>query len=345
MKTAKSQSPLTVAEIAALCKGEVKGNEHIKIEGFAHLETAEPFQACYVTSPKTLQNLKNSQAGLCILSPDIEATYAGRFPQDMSRLLVGNPRLAFAQAMQALFPKTVISPSISDKATISSDAEIGAGSCIEEGVFIGPKVRIGKRCHIRRSAVLDENVTLGDDCEIRPGAVLRDCELGSHVRVGIGTCIGSDGFGFVPTAEGFFDIPHVGGIVIGNHVSFGSHNVVQTGTFEPTRIGNCVRLGDCNLISHNCNIGDNSILAGMIGLAGSVTLGTGVQMGPRASANIGVIIGDGAKIGPSSAVQKDVPPNIEMFGTPAQPARDAYRQLAALKRLAKPSNTGQDSKR
>jgi UDP-3-O-[3-hydroxymyristoyl] glucosamine N-acyltransferase len=46
-------------------------------------------------------------------------------------------------------------------------------------------------------------------------------------------------------------------------------------------------------------------------------------------------IGCGARIGAQAGVMRDVPSGVDVVGSPAQPKRDFFRQVAALKRMAR----------
>jgi UDP-3-O-[3-hydroxymyristoyl] glucosamine N-acyltransferase len=46
-------------------------------------------------------------------------------------------------------------------------------------------------------------------------------------------------------------------------------------------------------------------------------------------------IGRGARIGAQAGVISDTPPGAEVLGSPAQPKRDFFRQVATLKRMAR----------
>jgi UDP-3-O-[3-hydroxymyristoyl] glucosamine N-acyltransferase len=45
-------------------------------------------------------------------------------------------------------------------------------------------------------------------------------------------------------------------------------------------------------------------------------------------------IGEGAQIGASSGLMRDVPAGERWFGTPAKPAREQFREQVTLQRLA-----------
>ena len=46
-------------------------------------------------------------------------------------------------------------------------------------------------------------------------------------------------------------------------------------------------------------------------------------------------IGQGAEIGAQAGVISDIAPDARVLGSPAQPIKDFFRQIAALKKMAK----------
>ncbi len=63
------------------------------------------------------------------------------------------------------------------------------------------------------------------------------------------------------------------------------------------------------------NLGDNVTLAGRVAVVDHINIGAN------------------AVVGATSLVTKDVPPGQVVWGTPARPAMDAKKEIAALRRL------------
>lgn len=75
------------------------------------------------------------------------------------------------------------------------------------------------------------------------------------------------------------------------------------------------------------------MIAGHAGLSGSCKIGKNVRLGGAVGIADHITIGDGAQIAASSGVMHDIPAGEYWGGTPATPARDQIRLLAATRKL------------
>jgi UDP-3-O-[3-hydroxymyristoyl] glucosamine N-acyltransferase len=86
-------------------------------------------------------------------------------------------------------------------------------------------------------------------------------------------------------------------------------------------------------IGHNVEIGAGSVLVAQSGISGSTKLGRFVVLAGQAGLAGHLTIGDGARIGAQSGVMRDVPPGVDMFGSPAMPSRQYWRWYTRLMKL------------
>ncbi len=160
--------------------------------------------------------------------------------------------------------------------------------------------------------------------------------LGARVYVYPGACIGQEWFGFASTGSGFLSVPHLGRVVLGDDVEVGANTTIDRGSTGDTVIG----AGSCpdNLvqIGHNVQLGRCCVVVAQVGIAGSAVLGDFVQIGGQAGVAGHLRNGQGARIGAQAGVMSDVPAGATVVGSPAQPRREVFRQIAALKRMARP---------
>lgn len=75
-------------------------------------------------------------------------------------------------------------------ASLSSFAELGAGSVVLAGARISPAVRIGRHCIINSGAVIEHDCTVGDFVHVSPNATLSGAvTVGEGTKIGIGACV------------------------------------------------------------------------------------------------------------------------------------------------------------
>jgi UDP-3-O-[3-hydroxymyristoyl] glucosamine N-acyltransferase len=164
--------------------------------------------------------------------------------------------------------------------------------------------------------------------------------LGDRVIVHAGAVLGSDGFGYVrDRGTGHYEkFPQVGRLEIGDDVEIGANSTIDRGALEVTRIGRGAKIDNLVHIGHNCQIGDDAVIAAQVGLSGSVSIGKGailggqVGIGEHAQIEEGVMLGGQAGVLPHKLVRGR---GVAFWGTPARPLREYLKQLAALARLAK----------
>ena len=177
---------------------------------------------------------------------------------------------------------------------------------------------------------------IGEDSTIGRGVVLLPrVRIGARVTIGAGAIIGEAGFGFAPGPDGAMRaIPHLAGVVVEDDVHIGALCTISAGTLSPTTIRSGAKLDAQVHIGHNCDIGEDTIIAAQSGLAGSVTVGRGVLMGGQVGIADHVTIGDHARIAAKSGVIGDVAANATVAGYPAVERQRWLRGLAELYKLA-----------
>ncbi|CAG0909689.1 unnamed protein product, partial [Cyprideis torosa] len=217
---------------------------------------------------EVLKRLKKMGAGAVILKQE----YAAQCP--VTALVSDNPYLAYAKAAQLLFPRST------GGGLRGENVVIGASSRVAVSADIGPNVIVGNRVEIGEGVVIGAGCVISDDCvigaftEIQPRvSILGGAEIGQHCLIHSGAVVGSDGFGFANEAGRWVKIPQVGKVVIGNHVDVGANTTVDRGAIEDTIIHDGVKLDNQIHIAHNVEIGEHTIMAGGVKIAGSTKIG------------------------------------------------------------------------
>lgn len=328
----------SLQEVASAVGARLVGDGSIEISGVASLESASETDLVFVEDEKHLAAALRSRAG-GIIAGDFAASVNSSLPL----LISEQPKLAFARAAKVLsersqakpatfaHPTAVVHPSavlgrdvrVDERAVIADGATVGDGSRIGAGSVISSAVKIGRGSEIYPNVTIYPGTTLGDRVVVHAGAVL-----------------GSDGFGYVRDRKtGHYEkFPQVGRLVIEDDVEIGANATVDRGALDETRIRRGAKIDNLVHIGHNCQIGEDVVIAAQTGLSGSIVIEKGAVLGGQVGIGEHAHIGEGVMLGGQGGV---LPNKIlrgkgaAFWGTPAQPLRQYLKQLATLSRLAK----------
>lgn len=183
---------------------------------------------------------------------------------------------------------------ISSLASVSKDAQIGQNVRIDPFAVIHEDVIIGNGTRIHSNVALYPGTRIGEDCEVFPGAVL----------------------GVVPQ-DLKFDNEYTT-VEIGNNTKIRECVTIHRGTSDKmkTAVGdNCLLMTYVH-VAHDCQIGNNVILASYTGLSGHVIIDDYAILEGKVAAQQFAHIGKHAFIGGASLIRKDVPPYIKAAREP-----------------------------
>jgi UDP-3-O-[3-hydroxymyristoyl] glucosamine N-acyltransferase len=313
------------------------GDGRIQVGNVASIQSAGPGDLVFVEDQKHLATALQSNAGAVIAGDSAAASKT-----DKPLLISDHPKLAFARAAEFLrddissnAPARHPAAVIHESAVLASGVRIDARSVIGADVHIGAQTRIGAGCAITAG------VKIGAGCEIYPNATIYpNTTLGNRVIVHSGAVLGSDGFGYVRDRQTghYTKFPQVGHLVIEDDVEIGANATIDRGALDETRIGRGAKIDNLVHIGHNCQIGEDVVIAAQTGLSGSIVIENGVILGGQVGIGEHATIGEGVMLGGQGGVL----PNkilrgkgVAFWGTPAQPLREYLKQLATLARLAK----------
>lgn len=327
---------MSAGEAAALAKIELATPQFASVElkAIASLEMASAGDLTFIAAKSLPVWDRPLSASAVICSADC----APSIPNGIAVLVSPKPKDSFATIGAAMYSSSLLddhfppgraSAFIAQTALIEEDVRISAGVVIGDlvsigsGTVVGPNASIGRGCQI------------GRNCHIGAGVTITNALIGDNVMLHPGVQIGQDGFGYVPAASGLRKMPHVGRVVIQNHVEIGANSTVDRGMLDDTLIGEGTKIDNLVQIAHNVRIGRNCVVAALCGLSGSVTLGDWVMLGGSAALADHVAVGDGAQIAARSGVMNDVPAGAKWGGAPAQPIKDFFREVAAVRSLVR----------
>lgn len=315
--------------IAQLLGCEIIGDGNVEIERIATLYDADAHSISFYHNPRYRKLLDNTRAGAVIISPSDVPTSPKFVP-----VLSDNPLDTFRKAMEIFYPPKEIPPYISPNAVIHPTAEIGQNVRIEHFAVI-EKAKIGSKTMIGAGTYIGEDVEIGEQCTIFPRVVIYPgVKIGNRVIIHSGAVIGSDGFGYSRTKTGEFKkIPQMGTVIIEDDVEIGANTAIDRATLGATKIGRGTKIDNLVQIGHNVEIGENCAIAGQAGVAGSCKIGNRVLLGGQTGLAGHLELGDGVVVYAQSGVDKSFPPDTILLGSPARPAEQTKRQLAALSLL------------
>jgi UDP-3-O-[3-hydroxymyristoyl] glucosamine N-acyltransferase len=303
------------------------------LTGLAPIETASPEMMSYIEGDKFAKFVSTTDASALVL-PMNEAIQAVANERGIAWVAAKEPRLLFAQVIKQFYqpfrlpvgihPSAIVETgvelgegvSIGAHATIQSGVKIGNGAIVHPNVVIYPDVEIGDRTILHANCTIHERTRIGADCVIHSGAV-----------------IGAEGFGFVPTATGWFKMEQAGYTVLEDRVEIGCNSTIDRPAVGDTRIGRDTKLDNLVHVGHGCQIGSNCALAAQVGLAGGVKVGNGVLLAGQVGVANQVTIGDRAIASSKTGIHSNVEPGAIVSGYPAVSHKLWLKTAAIVNRL------------
>ncbi len=331
--------PFTLAAVVDAAQAEAAPHR-LMLTGVAPLQTAAPDQVSFLDNRKYVPALEATRAGAVVVHPDM----AARTPAGCVAIVTPEPYVAWARVAALFHPLPPIRTGIHPSAVIDPTARIDPSAEIGPLVVIGAGASVGPRCRIAPLAVLGPGVALGADCRIGAHASLTHALLGDRVYVYPGARVGQEGFGFAIGSEGFHSVPQLCRVILEDDVEVGANSTIDRGSLQDTVIGAGSRLDNLIQIGHNARLGRGCVIVSQAGVSGSTILEDHVMVGPQAGLTGHLRIGRMAKIGAQAGVMADVDAGAEMVGSPAQPRRAFFREVAVLRRLARANRNGNEDK-
>ena len=247
---------------------------------------------------------------------------------------LSDPRLGFAEALDALYPRPAKPAGIHPSAVVDPTAQVDASAHLGPYVVIGAAVQVAAGCTIHASATLYDDVVLAEGCTIHSGAVLHPgSRLGRGCVVHSNAVIGSEGFGFVPTASGWRKMPQTGQVILEDGVEVGCGSTIDRPSVGQTRIGAGTKIDNLVHVGHGVVTGQGCALAAQVGIAGGARLGNGVILAGQVGLANKAVMGDRAIASSKSGVHGEVAAGEVVSGYPAIPNRLWLRCSAAFNKL------------
>jgi UDP-N-acetylglucosamine acyltransferase len=187
----------------------------------------------------------------------------------------------------AIHPTAIVDPA----------AKVGVGVEVGPYCIVGPHVTLGEQVRLLSHVVVENRTDIGANTVIYPFASIGHAPQDKKYKGELST------------------------LVIGRNNVIREHVTMNPGTEGGgmvTRVGdNCLFMASSH-IAHDCQVGNNVILANNVALAGHVVVGDFALFGGQAAVQQWARIGEGAMVGGLTGVERDVIPFGMVMGDRAR---------------------------
>ena len=309
-----NQKSFKLEELAKLTDSLVIGDPECVVDNLSTISSASESSITFLTNSKYSGNLKNSKACAVLVDENYKED------KNFNYLKSKDPYLAYA-TLSKLFKEE----SNNTFPFVDKSAVISENSVISKNVYIGPHVYIGPNC------VIEDNVTVNANCSI-----VQNVSISSNTTIHYGSVLGSDGFGFAPSKNGYVKIEQLGGLKVGKNVEIGANCSIDRGALDDTEIHDGVILDNLIHIAHNVVLGEDSAIAASCAIAGSTKIGKNFQMGGLSGVLGHLEICDDVTVGAHTLITKNISKPGNYVGImPAQDHKEWAKTATLIKKLDK----------
>lgn len=342
----------TIEAIARALGAEAEGDLSLTVSGVAEPAQAGPDDLALAMDAKYAGGLAEGGARTAVLWPGADWRTLGL----RAAIFAPRPRLAMAAITRAFDDGPEIADGIHPTAILGAGVTLGIGAAIGPFTVIGAGTTIGTGARIAGHVSIGADVRIGDGALIFPGVRIgRNVRIGNRFICQPGAVIGSDGFSYVTPeksgaeevretlgqraeirAQKWLRIQSLGGVVIGDDVEIGANATIDAGTIRATAIGNGTKLDNLVHLGHNVVVGEDCLLCGQTGIAGSVRIGNRVVLGGQCGVVDNIFIGDDVIAGGGTKILSNAPAGRVLLGYPAirmESHIQAWKNIRRLGRL------------
>ncbi len=317
-------------QIAQFVQGVIEGDENATVNTFAKIEDGKPGAISFLSNPKYTHYIYDTESSIVLVDKSVELEK----PSKATLIKVDNAYECVAKLLQLYESMKPKKTGIDSLAFISPSAKIGENVYIGAFAYIGDNVVIGDGCQIYPNVVICENAKVGNDCLFYPNVTIyHDCHVGNRVTLHAGSVVGSDGFGFAPSENGYDKIPQIGIVTIEDDVEIGANTCIDRSTMGSTYVRKGVKLDNLVQIAHNTDIGANTVMSAQVGIAGSTKVGQWCMFGGQVGIAGHITIGNKVFLGAQSGVPSSLKDNQTLIGTPPMEKLPYFKSQAIFQKL------------
>ena len=330
-------------DVAMMLNGTIEGDGEVKLHNISKIDQGVPGTLSFLSNPAYTKYIYTTLASAVIVSRDFKPEE----PLACTLIRVEDPYAALAELLKMYQQLKPVKRGIEQPSFVSNTAKLGTDIYLGAFAYISDNAVIGNNVKIYPQVFVGENVVIGDNTTLFPGVkIYADCKVGSDCILHSGAVIGADGFGFAPNADGpFSKIAQIGNVIIEDLVEIGANTTIDCATMGSTIIRRGVKLDNLIQIAHNVEIGENTVMAALSGVAGSSKVGKNCMLGAQVGISGHIALGDNVKIGGQAGVMTNIPDNSTMIGSPVQDHKDFMRSMAIFRKLPQMSGDVSDLKK
>lgn len=317
-------------QIAQFVQGVIEGDENATVNTFAKIEDGKPGAISFLSNPKYTHYIYDTESSIVLVDKSVELEK----PTKATLIRVDNAYECVAKLLQLYESMKPKKTGIDSLAFVSPSAKIGENVYIGAFAYVGDNVVIGDGCQIYPNVVICENAKVGNDCLFYPNVTIyHDCHVGNRVTLHAGSVVGSDGFGFAPSENGYDKIPQIGIVTIEDDVEIGANTCIDRSTMGSTYVRKGVKLDNLVQIAHNTDIGANTVMSAQVGVAGSTKVGQWCMFGGQVGIAGHITIGNKVFLGAQSGVPSSLKDDQTLIGTPPMEKLPYFKSQAIFQRL------------
>ena len=322
----------TAAIIADFLKGTVEGDPQVRVNTIARIEEGFSGALSFLANPKYEHYIYTTGSSVVLVNNDF------RPPEKVTATLVRveDSYKAFAALLSLYEQSKPVKKGVHPTAVIEESARIGKEIYVGPYVYIGENVVIGDGCRLYPHTSIGDNTTIGDNTVIYAGVkIYHECIIGRNCKIHAGSVIGADGFGFAPQSESeFMKIPQIGNVILEDNVEIGANACIDRATIGSTIIRKGVKLDNLIQIGHNVEVGENTVMAGQTGIAGSTKIGKNCMFAGQVGVAGHISVADGARVGAQAGIAGAVKkPDSTIMGSPAIDYQNFMKSFVIFKKL------------
>lgn len=323
----------TAGQIAGILEGELEGNPEIAVHKLAKIEEGEKGSLTFLANPKYTPHIYTTKSSVTIVNKDFVAEHA----LTTTLIKVDDAYESFSKILAYYDQVKNNKVGIENPSYIAASTKYGMECYVGAFAYIGENVVIGNQVKIYPNAYIGDNVVLGNNVVVYAGAkIYSESIIGNNCVIHSGAIVGSDGFGFAPTANGeFTKIPQTGNVILEDNVDIGAGTTIDRATLGSTILRRGVKLDNQIQIAHNVEIGAHTVIAAQTGIAGSAKIGSHCLIGGQVGIVGHITIGNNVRIQAQSGIGRNIKDGEIIQGSPSLNYGDYNKSYVHFKNLPK----------